>query len=199
MKSFYQLDRLGRVYFNSIPSGSDLSTINRLLTKYYQNTYRYWLEQGDAGLWFEKESGYSIKETGLGHIFKSVSHQQLNIWQNELARIRQQSGGNFDQMLNRLGKLPGYGQIVDRHNEIPQKLLSAGKDKEQGYQWKLIYLLHIMDLTGLSSIHEETLRDINRTLSWLLQHENPQVIKQALEKTFIILKVSAEKFHKIYS
>ena len=194
MKSFYQLDRLGRVYFNSIPSGSDLSTINRLLTKYYQNTYRYWLEQGDAGLWFEKESGYSIKETGLGHIFKSVSHQQLNIWQNELARIRQKSDGNWDNILNRLGKLPGYGQIVGRHNEIPQKLLSAGRDKEQGYQWKLIYLLHIMELAGLSSIHEETLRDINRTLSWLIQHENPQVIKQALEKTFIILKVSAEKF-----
>ncbi|MFH1933788.1 MAG: PEP/pyruvate-binding domain-containing protein [Pseudomonadota bacterium] len=194
VKSFYQLDKLGRIYSQSAPSGSDFTAINRLLKEYYRYTYHYWVEQGDAGLWFEKESGDAIEEAGLGEVFKSVSHKQLKAWQNELARISQKSDGNPDKILSRLAKLPGYGQIVGRYNEIPQKLLSAGRDKEQGNQWKLICLLHIMDLTGLSSIHEETLRDINRTLSWLIQHENPRIIKQSLEKTFAILKISAEKF-----
>ncbi|HHH84957.1 MAG TPA: pyruvate, phosphate dikinase, partial [Firmicutes bacterium] len=51
-----------------------------------------------------------------------------------------------------------------------------------------------MNLTGLSSVHEESLRDINRTLAWLIQHEDTQVIQQSLEKTFEILKMSTEKF-----
>ncbi|OPX37416.1 MAG: hypothetical protein B1H12_04955 [Desulfobacteraceae bacterium 4484_190.2] len=194
VKSFYQLDKLGRTYSQLAPSGSDLTAINRLLREYYQYSYHYWLEQGDAGLWFEKESGYAIKDAGLGEIFKPVSHKQLKAWQNELARISEKSDGNPGKILSQLTKLPGYGRIVGVYNEIPQKLLSAGRDKEQGNQWKLIYLLHIMDFTGLSSIHEETLRDINRTISWLIQHENPQLIEQALEKTFAILKISAEKF-----
>jgi len=77
VKSFYQLDKLGRIYSQSAPSGSDFTAINRLLKEYYQYTYHYWLEQGDAGLWFEKESGDAIEDAGLGEIFKSVSHKQL--------------------------------------------------------------------------------------------------------------------------
>jgi pyruvate,orthophosphate dikinase len=136
VKSFYQLDKLGRTYSQSAPSGSDFTAINRLLKEYYRYTYHYWFEQGDAGLWFEKESGDAIEDAGLGEIFKSVSHKQLKAWQNELARISEKSDGNPDKILSRLAKLPGYGQIVGLYSEIPQKLLSAGRDKEKGNQWK---------------------------------------------------------------
>ncbi|UCF82849.1 MAG: pyruvate, phosphate dikinase, partial [Desulfobacteraceae bacterium] len=194
VKSFYQLNKLGKTYIHAVHSGSDLSAINRLLIEYYRYTYQYWLEQGDPGPWFEMESGNAVEDTGTGEIFEPVSYKQLKTWQDKLENFIKASDKSPEKILNWLVGLPGYGQIVSVYNEIPQKLLGAGKDRDQGNQWKLIFLLHIMNLTGLSSIHEETLRDINRTLVWLIHHEKPQIIQQALEKTFAILKMSAEKF-----
>jgi len=90
--------------------------------------------------------------------------------------------------------LPGYPQVVDVYREIPQKLLKMGEELGQGYFWKLIFLFHIMKTPGLSSIHEETLRDINRTLTWLIGHEKTHSVQQLVQKTFDILQVSTEKY-----
>lgn len=190
VKSFYPLSRIGKSYSQAVPSESGFAAINHLLIKYFRYTYNYWLEQVDPLAWFEKESG----KAGLDEIFKPISHKQLRACQERLESIVRTSDDSPKAILDRIVELPGYGQIVTIYSEIPQELLSTEDDKEQGNQWKLLFLFRIMDTTGLSPIHEETLRDINRTLAWLIHHEDPPVIQQSLEKTFAILRRSIGKF-----
>jgi len=194
VKSFYQLNKIGKNYSQAAPPEVGLKAINSLLIKYYQYTYNYWLEQDDPLIQFEKESGMAVSERGLGEIFKPISHKELKVCQEKLEGIAQSSIGTPKLALDQLIELPGYGQIVSFYSKIPQKLLIAGGDDGQGNQWKLISLLHVMNNTGLSSTHEETLRDINRTLAWLINHEEPSVIQQSLERTFVILRMSEGKF-----
>jgi pyruvate,orthophosphate dikinase len=191
VKSFYPLNRLGKSYSQAVSSGSGFTAINHLLIKYFRYTYNYWLEQVDPLVWFEKESG----KAGLDKIFKPISRKQLKACQERFESIVRASDNSPPKaILDRIVELPGYGQIVAIYSEIPQELLTAGDDKEQGNQWKLLFLFRIMDTAGLSPIHEETLRDINRTLAWLIHHENPLVIQKSLGKTFAILRRSIEKF-----
>ena len=51
-----------------------------------------------------------------------------------------------------------------------------------------------MNISGLSLIHEEALRDINRTLSWLIAHESHLNIESLIHKTFSILKTRTGKY-----
>ncbi|MEA1866826.1 MAG: pyruvate, phosphate dikinase, partial [Thermodesulfobacteriota bacterium] len=190
VKSFYQLNRLGRSYSQAVPSGSGFTAINHLLIKYFRYTYDYWLEQVDPLVWFEKESG----KAGLDKIFKPISHKHLKACQERLESIVRISDDRSKTILDQIVELPGYGQILTIYSEIPQELLNAGDDKAQGNHWKLLFLLRIMDTTGLSPIHEETLRDINRTLAWLIYHEDPLAVQQSLKKTCAILRRSTEKF-----
>ncbi len=190
VKSFYQLNRLGWSYSQAVPSESGFTAVNHLLIRYFRYTYDYWLEQVDPLVWFEKESG----KAGLDKIFRPVLHKQLKAYHDKLESIIRAEDDGPKTILDQIVELPGYGQIVTIYSEIPQELLSAGDDKAQGNQWKLLFLFRIMDTTGLSPVHEETLRDINRTLARLIHYEDPLVIQQSLEKTFAILRRSIEKF-----
>jgi len=190
VRSFYQLSRLGKDYSQAVSSGSDFTALNRLLINYFRYTYNYWLGEIDPGVWFAEESGKAEFE----EIFQPVSHRQLKACQERLKSIISSSDEGSKTLLDQIVKLPGYGQIITSYSEIPQKLLSAGDDKAQGNYWKLLFLLRVMDTSGLSPVHEEALRDINRTIAWLIHHEGPQAIQQSLEKTFAILRRSIEKF-----
>ena len=101
---------------------------------------------------------------------------------------------NQKSPLDTLTLLPGYRQIVDCYREIPKELFKIGEGRGQGNTWKLIFLFHIMNTAGLSPIHEESLRDINRTLAWLIGHEKTEVVQEMILKTFAILKVSTQKY-----
>ncbi len=194
VKTFYQLSRLGKIYSQAVPPASRSIAINRLLIKYYRYTYEYWLSQGDPLIWFERDSGKPVNKEVLGDIFKPISSRQLTAYQERLEAIAQASDKDPSATLERLTELPGYGHIVSAYSEVPKRLIAVDGNTGQGNQKKLIFLLHMMNIAGLSSIHEEALREINRTLAWLIHHDDPVLIRQALEKTFAILKMSAEKF-----
>ena len=58
----------------------------------------------------------------------------------------------------------------------------------------MIFLFHTMNIAGLSNIREETLKEINRTIAWLIYHEDIQNVQLLIQKTFGILKQIADKF-----
>ncbi len=194
VKSFYQLSQLGELYSRNTPSGVNCTPLNHLLGDYYRFTYEYWLSQEDPIVWFEDASGKTVSGKKLADTLGPISHRRLEGYLEGLERIVQTTDDTPETRLQRLIELPGYSQIVSDYEALPKKVLSAGVDESQGQQWRLISLLHIMNLTGLSSIHEETLRNINRTLGWIIAHEEYPVIQQFLEKIFATLRQSIEKF-----
>ncbi|MBU4344150.1 MAG: pyruvate, phosphate dikinase [Proteobacteria bacterium] len=196
VKSFYQIKRLAKAILNHTHelTSADYQAINLLLLKYFKHTYSYWLSEEDPFDWFKNEAGDIDDKEPFDEIFKYISHKQINKWQSMTGKIALQKGIDSKKILQNLLELPAYSQIVEIYKEIPQRLVEADTKNGKGNLWKLIFLFHIMKTPGLSIIYEEALRDINRTLSWLIEHEKGWNIRKLIQETFSILRGLADKF-----
>jgi len=196
VKSFYQIKRLAKAILNHTHdlTNVDYRAINLVLLKYFKHTYSYWLSEEDPFDWFKNEAGDIDDKEPFDEIFKYISHKQINKWQSITGKIALQNGIDSKKILQNLLELPAYSQIVEIYKEIPQRLVEAGAKTGKGNLWKLIFLFHTMKTPGLSIIYEEALRDINRTLSQLIEHEKGGNIHKLIEKTFSILRGLADKF-----
>jgi pyruvate,orthophosphate dikinase len=195
VKSFYQINRLAEMLLQySSEIKIYYKKINLLLIKYYKHTYSYWLSEGDPENWLEKEAGEIQKPDNLGKFFQNISHKQINKFKLELEEIAKSKNVSPEDVLKRLLLLQGYNRFVETYREIPQMLLEASGHDGTGSQWKLIFLFLVMKISGLSMIHEETLREINRTLSWLIANEKYLNIDKLIQKTYSILKEETNRF-----
>ncbi|MGD2036400.1 MAG: PEP/pyruvate-binding domain-containing protein [Desulfobacterales bacterium] len=194
-RSYYQINRLAEAFLIRAPkTDSVFDAINRLLIKFYKFTYDYWLGERDPRPWFEAEVNEIEPHNSYGKFFEPISHSQLEDWRHRLDRIANARALNPDEMLASLLELPGYNQIVDAYRRIPPGLLKNGSENGRGRHLKLIFLFQIMNVAGLSLIHEETLRDINQTLGWIIENENYRDIQNLIRKTFSILKECASMY-----
>ncbi len=195
VRSYYQINRLAGEFQEKASSDNSHGSINPLLIKYLGHSYVHWLEEEDPFEWFTKETSQSATRSGtLWETFRPISHNHLRRYRDRLESAVRKEEQDSVSLLEALIQLPGYRQIVDFYRDIPQKLLKAEKEPGQGRYWKLIFLFHIMKNAGLSSIHEEALRDINRILTWLIDQEKPEDLQPLIRKTFDILKKSVLEY-----
>jgi len=195
VKSYYQLKKLAALLLGRVADRSlDLTALKGLLLHYYDQAYSYWLKEEDPQPWFEKEAEKISDRTDLTRIFRPVSHAQINEWQTQLQKIASSDQDDSYVTVEQLLDLPSYNQIVDHYRSVPQQLAEAAPKKAQAHQWKVLGLFFIMNTSGLSLIHEETLREINRTLSWLIAHETHLNISYLIRKTFSILKARTNRY-----
>ncbi len=192
--SFYQLNRLAGLYLQHVGRNRDFSSLNKLLTKYYEFTYFYWLHEADPLEWFSKESGIDASADGVREVFLPISHEQIRSYLSRLEDIKNDHDPSSPETLKEMLSLPGYGQIVSAYKRIPSALANLWKKDGQGRLLKLIFLLQIMSIEGLSSLYEDTLREINRTMGLLISSEDLPVIYKYLDKTFEILRTSSSKY-----
>ncbi|MDF1592993.1 MAG: PEP/pyruvate-binding domain-containing protein [Desulfobacterales bacterium] len=196
LKSFYQIKRLAELLIRLPDDGNalDLEPVNSLLFKYLKETYAYWLKEEDPLSWFSKEVGLPAEEKIPEGIFRGITHGDINELNGRLDAIAKEKKSDAPFVLKRLIELPSYQQIVAQYRGIPQKLFAAGSEHDQGNMWKLVFIFHTMNIAGLSIIHEEALRDINRTLTWLIGHEDAKTVQQLVQKTFSILQTRTHRF-----
>ena len=189
VNSYYALNRLAEVYVGNAPeSCSEFKALNLLLIKYYTHTYQYWLGEVDPQTWFDKEAHEIDVKMDFEDLFSPISHRQLNEWQGQLDACIHEKDIGSKEVSSRLLKLPGFSQMVDAYRQIPRQIMQrCGKDG-RGHHLKLIFLFQIMNLEELYLIHEETLREINQTLTWIIENENYRKIQNLIRKTFTILK-----------
>ena len=195
IRSYYQIKKLAAALLNASPSpDSRFRPMNLLLIKYFRQSYDYWLSEDDPRMWFEKELADEKALVQPEDLFSAVSHQTIKDQLSRLDRLGALENLDSGEVTRELLTLPGYNEFVEQYRGIPQKLFQAGSQNGRGNYWKVIFLLHIMNISGLSVIHEETLRDINRTLSWLIAHESSLNTTKLIEKTFSILKTQIAEF-----
>ena len=195
VKGYYQIKRLAERFLSAATEMDfDFQGINRLTLKYYRSTYAYWLSEDDPQRWFEKKIENSAGDFRLNDGFREISNKQLGQHRDHLEKITEQTTLSDRRLLEEIVRLPGYAQIVDAYRKVPNTLLSAGKNNGVGYRWKVLFLFYIMNISGLSVLHEEVLREINRTLSWLIDHESSTHVRQLIEETFAILKARNRQF-----
>ncbi len=195
VKSFYPIDRIAEAYLRTAPEAvSDFGPVNQLLVRYFRQTYDYWLGEDDPWQWFCQETAETGDPKECVGFFSGISHSAIREHRSRLEQIAAEQPAAARAMLAELVKLPGNAHFVDGYRHMPQRLLEAGKNANQGNQWKVFFLFHIMNISGLSSLHEEALRDINRTLTWLFSHEKDWNIRKLIQKTFSILKFRTSQF-----
>ncbi|MBA3027194.1 MAG: pyruvate, phosphate dikinase [Desulfobacteraceae bacterium] len=197
IKSFYPIPKNGDLILKYLPdTRMDLVSVNTLLIRYYRESFNYWFKQKNPGAWFNREAeikGDAFK-ADLDKIFYSVSHEKLLADQEQLEAVVQGYPLGSEDLLRRLTRFPGYNQMVAYYRRIPQKLQDLGAKGGLGHQWKVLFLFNIMNVSGLSMAHEETLREINRTLRWLIRNESHHNTIKLIEKTFSILKAQTSAY-----
>ncbi|HSQ84939.1 MAG TPA: pyruvate, phosphate dikinase, partial [Desulfobacterales bacterium] len=88
VKSFYQIRKLAQALLTySTEKNEDCGSINRLLVKYYDYIYGYWLAEKDPWEWFKEEADKIDSPKKLKPFFKEISHDQINQHKVELENV----------------------------------------------------------------------------------------------------------------
>lgn len=190
----HQIKKLGQIILGKKPEGLDIKTFNKLLFRYFSETFSYWLSQEDPLQWFKKEVRKTItKEQAaqLEELFYPLSHKHLK---ELLLRLSdsEQAVDDYTRMQH-LVVLPGYVQLIKFYEDLSGRLAVTG-DAYTDLSIKMRYLLRITDLQGLSSIHESALREMHRTISQIIKIGTVEQIKTSIAETMGVLKRSVETF-----
>lgn len=195
LKQFYQsphtVKKLAPLLKKMQKSNSDfmLDSYYAFLRTTLLECYDYWLHEDDPMSWFLERCSIEEKNFGASHLFVKISHESLRKW-----RERVEKGE-----LEPLEDLPDHIDIVRQYRAIPGQVMAEGgfqasdsDDFEENR--KLLFLFKIMDTTGLSLIHEETLREINRSLVSLIRQQSFEQIEEFLLTAFQLLKANVRKY-----
>lgn len=195
VKSYYQLKKLARALLKATTgTDSGFQNLNLLLIKYFGETLGYWLSEEDPLDWFQNELDQGRAKFQAVGLFEGITHDTLTRHDALLEKLKASGDLDSSSITNQLLDIPGFEDFVGVYRSLPQKLFKEGAETRKGNYWKVIFLFYIMNLSGLSSIHEETLRDINRTLTWLIDNESSLHTTRLIEKTFSILKLEIDRF-----
>jgi pyruvate,orthophosphate dikinase len=176
----------------------DFSPLASLLKKILQLNYDYWLDEEDPQPWFATECGDLCSGWQAGRLFNAISHQQIRGHLDAVSKIKVDDDPRA--AITSLLELPAHMDIVRFYKQIPEKLVEEGEhllpDAPDRFaeNRKLLFLFRIMDTAGLYLIHEETLREINRSLIQLIRQQTFEEIESFLLTAFKLLKVNVRRY-----
>lgn len=180
---------------------SDLRPVGRLLKKVLALNYKYWMGEEDPLPWFMTECRDLCNGLEAGKLFHAISHQKIR---EHLERLNTIDIETDPQKVRDLLALPSHMDIVRLYKMVPENLAEAspaapaaeGESPEDRFaeNRKLLFLFRIMDTAGLGLIHEETLREINRSLILLIRQQTFEEIESFLLTTFQLLKANVRKY-----
>ncbi|MDR3631203.1 MAG: PEP/pyruvate-binding domain-containing protein [Desulfocapsaceae bacterium] len=184
------------------PIDFDYRPIAYLMRAILLKNYEYWLKEDDPMPWFLEKCGILCTDFRFGKLFNLISHDSISRSRDILMGLDLESDPPAG--LAHILELPAHVDIVRFYKEIPEKLAeSDAESTEEGQgdtgnpfveNQKLLFLFKIMDTKGLYLIHEETLREINRSLVQLIRQQSFEEIEQFLLMTFQLLKANVNKY-----
>ncbi len=183
--------------------GFDFYPLAMLMRTVLLKNYGYWLGEVDPLQWFLDRSGINAGDFKSANIFEAISHQAILRYKKQLEAIdiEDNPANGLAEML----ALPAHVDIVRFYKHIPASLAECAENEEAQKQsdmdadaiaenWKLLFLFKIMDTEGLYLIHEESLREINRSLVQLVRQQSFEEIEEFLLTTFKLLKANVSKY-----
>ena len=182
----------------------DYRPMARLMQAILKRNYDYWLQEEDPLPWFLERCGVLCEDFHSGKLFAAISHESMAA--NKAAVTAIDADASPVSALRDILALPAHVDIVRLYKEIPARLAEAdgkelGVSREQGLplsrfaeNQKLLFLFRIMDTKGLYLIHEETLREINRSLVQLIRLQKFEEIEEFLLTAFQLLKANVRKY-----
>jgi len=173
----------------------DLGELAVLVKTILQRNYEYWLGEDDPLPWFEERCGEYVKNWHAGDYLVAISHKKIREHQKQLLAVDTET--NPAAGLATMAKLPNHMDIVRLYRSIPDHLVkdfAEGEDQQSIENRKLLFLFRIMETDGLRLIHEETLREINRSLVQLIRSQSFEEIERFFITTFHLLKANVRRY-----
>jgi len=176
--------------------GNDVTVSEELLESLFHRlfriTYEFWLTQPDPAEWFA--AGEDEAKEPIRHYVKliePISHHHLRMLLRNLD-TPQENWQNPDdgKGIKRYLQMPDYFQIVNGYLLLAEALAASGVYEGRRHLVKLDFLFDMMGVPGLSDIHGETLREINRCLKRVFQEEKKENLNDLVKKIFSLLKKS---------
>ncbi|MCP3941599.1 MAG: pyruvate, phosphate dikinase [Desulfobacteraceae bacterium] len=191
--SYYQPDRLAQVLLENLGKNKKLSSgifllLNRLLEKFYNASFIYWLAQDDPVEWMRENIDEWRLNDNLIKCLETVSHSRLIRWQDNLKDLVQTHDMKVRETTVLLISLTGYRDFVKKFKEVPRQILDQSQGKIYGKYFRLTFLFYIIHVPGLASIHREALGDIHRTLIYLIGDRGFKKDIRIVDQTFSLLK-----------
>jgi len=198
VNSYYQLTDMAAAMLQGRAAHLlDTARLGRLLEKYLVAVCRCWQKEKDSLAWLKKEIGWTTPATPAQEevvaLISGVSHNAIS---QMLARIRQMEAKTPDsrEWCRQLAQLPGYEFFVSAYRNLPDALYAAGVDTGHGHQWKLLALFLVLNMSSLSGLHEEALREINTTLTYLISSSDIKKSREWIKRTFQVLHDQTTRF-----
>jgi len=184
------------IYLSERQEGNDFDfgPIARLMRKILELNYKYWLSEEDPLPWFEKQCGDYCTDLNTGPLLAAISHERIREHLAALKALEVEDDPR--QGLKQIVQLPAHMDIVRLYRDIPVRLGIGNGDGASPFaeNRKLLFLFRIMDTPGLYLIHEESLREINRSLVQLIRSQSFEDIEQFFITTFQLLKANVRKY-----
>jgi len=190
----HQLKKIGQIILEKMSPDFDVEVFNDLLLRSLLTTYEYWLDEEDPIIWFKQKIDDTLSDKEykqLEELFYPISHSNLKELILHLNSLKK-SPDQYTR-LKELLELPGYMQLVRFYEDLTP-LLAQTDDMRKNLNLKMTYLLKIIKTKGLFSIHENALREINRTLSSIIKVIDSEQLKIILSETLETLKDSINRY-----
>lgn len=203
----HPLNKIAKRLLDIISEGDgrfDFLPLAKLVQTILNRCYNYWLEEDDPLAWFLDRCSIPVTDFHSSQLFQAISHEVMKEHLEVLRALvlENESRAGLQKML----ALPDHIDIVKYYRDMPNKLVEAEevflKLEQKGSaslhyfneNRKLLFLFKIMDTKGLYLIHEETLREINRSLVQLIREQTFEEIEEFLLTTFKLLKANVRKY-----
>ncbi|MBM9616291.1 phosphoenolpyruvate synthase [Desulfobulbus rhabdoformis] len=174
----------------------DVQALSLLMRAILVRNYEYWLSEDDPLPWFEKKCGEYCHKWKGKTLLQGISHARIQECLQMLASIDFES--DYQGALEKILTLPNHMDLVRLYKEIPSKMVVVESFDDQTAHFienrKLLFLFRTMETKGLTLIHEETLREINRSLVQLIRKQSFEEIEQFFVTTFHLLKANVRRY-----
>ncbi len=188
-----QLTKLAKLLHDKLSSNLNTKDLNRLLMRFLLKTYDYFLTEQDPINWIKDLNNLLSTEEHktLENLFYPVSHKNLEELISHINGFQKHPDQTF--ILRELLNMPGYIQIVRYYEDNINNLIKTD-DQNKLLKIKIKYLHKILDTKTLSVIHENSLREISRSISNIIKIESLEEIKEILSNTFRIFEKTFNVF-----
>jgi pyruvate,orthophosphate dikinase len=194
VRSYFSISELARAVLRGPGGREGLEAVNRVVARFLERTYALWSAEPDPQPRFDREAAEFGDPGAWDALFGEISHARLAERRAALEEILAAAPGAAEETIERLLALPGFQEIVAAFKVIPQNLLERGGTRGRGHHLKLIVLFQMMSIPSLALLHEDTLREINRTLTWIIVNDHYRDVQRLIRKTFSILTERAHDY-----
>ncbi|NPA48737.1 MAG: phosphoenolpyruvate synthase [Thermodesulfobacteria bacterium] len=195
LRGYFSFKRLSKTLFQKLKDEKALAAWVDFLIHMFRVTYEYWLSQPDPTFWLAEEYTCTLGSAAKDYfeLIKPVSHERLKDYLRKLEELHPEDPDTIEK----LWQFPDYLDIVRFYKELPEKVSSLAKDTtpdDPFHNVKIIFLFRIVETPGLSPIHEEALREINRELVQMIRREPSEKLDEFITRTFSLLKQNIRQF-----